>query len=52
MEVDLKKIKQLKDLTGAALLECKFALKEAKGNIPNAIKILQSRQRDTDGLRW
>jgi elongation factor Ts len=36
-------VKQLRDLTGAGMMECKAALQEAAGNIDEAVTILRKR---------
>jgi elongation factor Ts len=36
-------VKQLRDLTGAGMMECKAALQEAAGNIDDAVTILRKR---------
>jgi elongation factor Ts len=36
-------VKQLRDLTGAGMMECKAALQEAGGNIDDAVTILRKR---------
>jgi len=43
MEITAAMVKQLRDLTGAGMMECKAALTEAKGNIEEATTILRKR---------
>lgn len=43
MEITAALVKQLRDLTGTGMMECKAALKEAGGNIDEAITILRKR---------
>jgi elongation factor Ts len=42
-EISAALVKQLRDLTGAGMMECKAALQEAKGNIEEATTILRKR---------
>ncbi|MBI3099387.1 MAG: translation elongation factor Ts [Planctomycetes bacterium] len=41
MEIDAKTIKELRDKTGARVMDCKRALEEAKGDLPAAEMILK-----------
>ncbi|MBC8312739.1 MAG: translation elongation factor Ts [Candidatus Cloacimonetes bacterium] len=41
MEITAKMVKELRDKTNVGLMDCKKALKEAKGDIDKAIKILR-----------
>ena len=43
MEISAKLVKELRDRTGAGMMECKNALVEAKGNLPEAEIILRKR---------
>ena len=43
MEIPASLVKQLRDQTGAGMMECKAALKEANGNIEEAVTILRKR---------
>ncbi len=43
MEISPKLVKELRDRTGAGIMECKRALVEAKGNLPEAEIILRKR---------
>ncbi|HEX8271431.1 MAG TPA: translation elongation factor Ts [Longimicrobiaceae bacterium] len=43
MEISAKDVKELRDRTGAGMMECKNALTEAKGDKEAAIDILRSR---------
>ncbi len=43
MEISAKLVKELRDRTGAGMMECKSALKEADGNLPEAEIILRKR---------
>src|SRR3954464_11413313 len=42
-EISAAVVKQLRDITGAGMMECKAALKEANGNIEDANTILRKR---------
>lgn len=42
-EIPAKLVKQLRDQTGAGMMECKAALKEAKGSLEEATTILRKR---------
>jgi elongation factor Ts len=42
-EISAALVKQLRDATGAGMMECKAALVEAKGNLDDAITILRKR---------
>ena len=43
MEITAAMVKQLRDATGAGMMECKAALAEAKGNMEEATTILRKR---------
>ena len=43
MEISASLVKQLRDMTGTGMMECKAALKEANGNIEEAITLLRKR---------
>jgi len=43
VEITAALVKQLRDLTGTGMMECKAALKEAGGNIEEAVTILRKR---------
>jgi elongation factor Ts len=43
MEITAAMVKQLRDQTGAGMMECKAALTEAKGNMEDATTILRKR---------
>ena len=43
MEISSKQVKELRDRTGAGMMECKKALEEAKGDMEAAIDLLRSR---------
>jgi elongation factor Ts len=43
MEISAKQVKELRDRTGAGMMECKGALQEAQGDIEGAIDILRAR---------
>lgn len=43
MDIDAKTIKDLRDRSGAAVMDCKRALEEAKGDIPAAEAILKKK---------
>src|SRR4029453_10833098 len=43
MEITAAMVKKLRDATGAGMMECKAALKEADGNIDEATTILRKR---------
>lgn len=42
-EISAKLVKELRDRTGTAMMECKKALVEADGNLPEAEIILRKR---------
>jgi elongation factor Ts len=42
-QIPAQLVKQLRDLTGAGMMECKAALQEAKGNLEDATTILRKR---------
>jgi elongation factor Ts len=41
--MDLKQVKELRDLTGASIMDCRNALEEAKGNFEKAQEILKQK---------
>src|SRR5690349_22609214 len=43
MEISAAQVKQLRDKTGAGMMECKAALTEANGNMEEAITLLRKR---------
>ena len=43
MEISAKAVKELRDRTGAGMMECKNALTEAKGDMEGAIDLLRAR---------
>lgn len=43
MEISAKAVKELRDRTGAGMMECKAALTEAKGDMEGAIDLLRAR---------
>ena len=43
MEIPASLVKQLRDVTGAGMMECKAALKEANGSLDDAVTILRKR---------
>jgi elongation factor Ts len=43
MAITAKEVKELRDRTGAGMMECKAALEEASGNMEAAIDILRAR---------
>src|SRR2546429_452044 len=43
MEIPATLVKQLREATGAGMMECKAALKEANGNLEEATTILRKR---------
>ena len=43
MEISSKQVKELRDRTGAGMMECKKALEESKGDVEAAIDLLRSR---------
>jgi elongation factor Ts len=43
MEISAAQVKQLRDLTGAGMMECKAALIEANGNMEEAVTLLRKR---------
>ena len=45
MKIDAKLVKQLRDLTGAGILDCKKALEETGGDIEKAKKILMAKSK-------
>ena len=56
MEISADKVKKLRDLTGAGMMDCKAALQEAAGEVDQAITILRKRespllQKKPDALR-
>lgn len=49
MSISVEQIKELRELTGAGMMDCKTALAEAKGDIAKATKIL--REKGLAGLK-
>ncbi len=43
MKITAQMVKQLRDMTGAGMMDCKKALQEAEGDFDKAIKILRER---------
>ncbi len=43
MKIPAEKIKQLREQTGAGMIDCKNALEESRGEIPEAVKILRKK---------
>ena len=43
MSISAKDVKQLRDMTGAGMMDCKKALTEANGDIEGAIEILRKK---------
>ncbi len=43
MEISASLVKQLRDMTGTGMMECKAALKESNGNLEDAVTILRKR---------
>ena len=43
MEISAALVKQLRDKTGAGMMECKAALAEANGNMDEAVTLLRKR---------
>jgi len=43
MEISAAQVKQLRDKTGAGMMECKAALSEANGNMEEAVTLLRKR---------
>src|SRR5688572_6504132 len=43
MEITAAMVKQLRDKTGAGMMECKAALEEANGNMDEAVTLLRKR---------
>ena len=41
MVITAKQVKELRDKTGAGMMDCKKALTEAKGNVDDAVKVLR-----------
>lgn len=46
-----KEVKNLRDLTGASMMQCKKALEESSGNIEKAVKILQKNSSKVAGKK-
>ena len=47
MAVSAKLVKELREKTGAGMMDCKKALTETDGNIDNAIKLLKEKGQAT-----
>jgi elongation factor Ts len=43
MEISAQKVKELRDLTGAGMMDCKRALTDAEGDLPKAVALLKER---------
>ena len=43
MEISAAQVKELRDKTGAGMMECKAALTEANGNVEEAMTLLRKR---------
>jgi elongation factor Ts len=43
MEISAERVRELRELTGAGMMDCKKALSQAEGDIPKAILILRER---------
>lgn len=43
MAVDAKSVKELREKTGAGMLDCKKALEEANGDLTKAVEILREK---------
>ena len=43
MQITPKQVKELRDKTGAGMMDCKKALQEAEGDVENAIKVLREK---------
>ncbi len=43
MEISAKQVKELRDLTGAGMMDCKKALQETGGDLDQAVDLLRSR---------
>jgi elongation factor Ts len=50
-EITAKQVKELRDLTGAAMMACKKALTEAEGDIEKAVELLRARNEAQAGKR-
>jgi elongation factor Ts len=50
-EITAKQVKELRDLTGAAMMACKKALTEAEGDIEKAVELLRTRNEAQAGKR-
>ena len=42
MEIKASQVKELRDMSGVAMMECKKALVECEGNIEKALDLLRS----------
>ena len=42
MEIKASQVKELRDMTGVAMMECKKALIEAEGDLEKAVDLLRS----------
>ena len=42
MEIKASQVKELRDMTGVAMMDCKKALVECEGNIEKALDLLRS----------
>ena len=43
MEISAQTVKELREKTGAGMMDCKHALKEAKGDMEKAVEILRKK---------
>ena len=43
MEITAKLVKELRDLTGAGMMDCKQALQETDGDIDKAVQLLREK---------
>lgn len=43
MQIDAKMVKELREQTGAPMMDCKKALSEADGNVDHAVKVLREK---------
>ena len=50
-EITASMVKELRECTGAGMMECKKALSEAEGNLETAVDILRTRGRDDSRRR-
>jgi len=43
VEISLERVKQLRDMTGAGMMDCKKALEDAQGDLDKAVAVLRER---------